>query len=279
MNDNYGLALRITDSEKERDNFPKTFWEILLFTSGKAEIRNGANCFCLNQRERDNIFINSRYIALGFDPRLVNSAFHPEQILEAGIKPADPAGVLDLFWADCFIHREGELPGPIVLYPQSTQFLEEIFNKIRDELTNKSNPYWPYRTRSFLIEALIHLGRIFHQPVQVPDKVTGLIHPAEKVRLYLSTHYSEKISLAGLTREFCTNKTTLEEKFFDLTGKTVFGYLRELRLSIARNLLQETTLPVSEIASKTGFSDPTHFGRVFQKTFRQLPASYRKNFK
>ena len=159
----------------------------------------------------------------------------------------------------------GEIPAPLVLYPNSVFFLSDNFQKIRAELEARSNLFWPCRTRSFLIEILLHLGQIYHQPGQIPDKTSrNPDHPAEKVRLHLQTHYSEKISLAGLSQEFCTNKTTLEEQFTALTGKTVFDYLRELRLSVARNLLQETSLPVSEIAEKTGFSDPTHFGRIFR---------------
>jgi AraC family L-rhamnose operon regulatory protein RhaS len=287
MINNSNLAVKITDSENERKDFPDTFWEIVLFIDGVTDVRIGSQnfsikapvCYCLNRKESFNVLNRSRFLALGFDPRMVNSTFNPEQISRSRPMPEDYAGRLDLFWADCFIRDSGELLKPVILYPQSVRFLEENFIKIGDELTNKPDSYWPCRVRSFLIESLLHIGRIFHQPGRIPDKTPGIPdHPSEKVRLYLQTHYSEKISLNGLANMFCTNKTSLEENFAELTGKTVFAYLRDLRISLARNLLQETTLTVAEVALMAGYADPTHFGRIFKKYLKELPVRYRKRF-
>jgi transcriptional regulator GlxA family with amidase domain len=41
-------------------------------------------------------------------------------------------------------------------------------------------------------------------------------------------------------------------------------------------MLRDTTLPISEVAERTGFGDATNFGRAFRKSVGQLPSEYRK---
>ncbi len=71
---------------------------------------------------------------------------------------------------------------------------------------------------------------------------------------------------AYLSREF-------SKYFNDLT----FGeYIRKLRIEKAMTLLESDEHSLGEIAYLTGFSDQSHFTRVFKKHTRQSPSQYRK---
>ncbi len=63
------------------------------------------------------------------------------------------------------------------------------------------------------------------------------------------------------------------------TGKTLHAYLIEYRLHMAKNYLRTTTLNVTAIAEKTGFSSYTYFIKLFRERTGVSPLQYRKTHK
>ncbi len=59
------------------------------------------------------------------------------------------------------------------------------------------------------------------------------------------------------------------------TQKTLHAYLLDYRIQMAKNLLVATTLSVTQIAEKTGFSSYTYFIRLFRERTGQSPLKYR----
>jgi AraC family transcriptional regulator len=55
------------------------------------------------------------------------------------------------------------------------------------------------------------------------------------------------------------------------------SYLLQRRLARAHQLLQQTKLPVSEIALSTGFSDQSHFAKHFRRLTGMAPGQARWN--
>jgi AraC-like DNA-binding protein len=53
-------------------------------------------------------------------------------------------------------------------------------------------------------------------------------------------------------------------------------YLTRIRMERARQLLETTPLPVTEIADKAGFANSEHFTRQFKKSFNMAPSQYRQ---
>lgn len=61
------------------------------------------------------------------------------------------------------------------------------------------------------------------------------------------------------------------------TGRTINEYGQYLYLEEARRLLIDTNMSISSIITKIGFSNRTHFYRLFEKTYGQTPQSYRSS--
>ena len=56
------------------------------------------------------------------------------------------------------------------------------------------------------------------------------------------------------------------------------SYLQNLRMSKAKELLQDTDKTISEIAYELGFSHSQHFHQAFnKKTFDTVPSVFKKN--
>ena len=59
-------------------------------------------------------------------------------------------------------------------------------------------------------------------------------------------------------------------------GMSPTNYIAERRIEHATKLMQETDLPISEIALRAGFSSQSHFTTSFRRLARVTPRSYRK---
>ena len=57
-----------------------------------------------------------------------------------------------------------------------------------------------------------------------------------------------------------------------------FGdYIRKLRIDKATGLMESTDYSLTEIAYLTGFSDQSHFTRIFKQHTGMVPSAYKKN--
>jgi YesN/AraC family two-component response regulator len=73
------------------------------------------------------------------------------------------------------------------------------------------------------------------------------------------------------------NPTYLSREFARYFDDLSFGeYIRKLRIDKALQLLNTTTYSLGEIAYLTGFSDQSHFARIFKQHTGQRPSAYRK---
>lgn len=63
--------------------------------------------------------------------------------------------------------------------------------------------------------------------------------------------------------------------FKRVTGKSPILYLRDLRLDKAKDLIENTSLPIAIIADRIGFSSVSHFSTAFRKSFGVSPREAR----
>lgn len=84
--------------------------------------------------------------------------------------------------------------------------------------------------------------------------------------------------LKKISNDLELNPSYLSREFSKYFEDLNFGeYVRKLRIEKAINLIQNTTYTLTEIAYMTGFSDQSHFTRIFKLHTGKNPSSYRKN--
>jgi len=85
------------------------------------------------------------------------------------------------------------------------------------------------------------------------------------------------LSLKEISRELDVNPSYLSREFSRYFDNLSFGeYIRKLRLEKAIQFLQSSKYSLTEIAYLTGFSDQSHFTRIFKKNVGENPSAYRK---
>lgn len=104
------------------------------------------------------------------------------------------------------------------------------------------------------------------------SKADSLIN---QIQSYLSTHYTDKISLKDVAREFHINYYYLSHLFQEKLRISPFRYLTELRINQACHLLSNTTFSVGRIASMIGYANQSTFQVQFKKYKGQSPLQYR----
>ena len=88
--------------------------------------------------------------------------------------------------------------------------------------------------------------------------------------------YSEKITIEALAHIARMSRNAYISKFKRVIGCTPAKFLRKHRVDMAKQLLAETSLTESEIASAVGFTDTSHLIKVFLSELGVTPSAYRK---
>lgn len=93
---------------------------------------------------------------------------------------------------------------------------------------------------------------------------------------WLQEHLASPITMQTLAEHLELSTRTLNRRFRLATGMSPGQYLGTLRMSLARDLLRHSNLPVSEIAWKTGLQDVSYFGQLFRRHAGVTPLAYRE---
>ena len=146
------------------------------------------------------------------------------------------------------------------------------------------NPYKGDLLQLFLlsksIELLVLCAESCDQAMQ--QKPEFIKSPGDKeklnaVRELINQRLDSPPNLSEIARTVGLNEYKLKRGFKELFRTTVFGYLAEQRLLLARQYLQDTQKTAAEIAAELGYATPQHFNNAFKKRFGTPPVKVRKN--
>ncbi|MDQ8181211.1 AraC family transcriptional regulator [Pelagicoccus sp. SDUM812005] len=127
-------------------------------------------------------------------------------------------------------------------------------------------------------KSLEWLALILDQPVFSPCRAIAPLRDAREqnalaaaARL-MEQRFAEDHSIANLSRAVHLNEFKLKRGFKELYGTTIFGYLRQIRMEKAREMLRQPNASVIETANAVGYSNPSHFARAFKQAFGINPS-------
>ncbi len=89
----------------------------------------------------------------------------------------------------------------------------------------------------------------------------------------------EDYNVDQLARDVAMSRTNLYAKLRNMLGISPAEFMRNVRLKAAAQLLADTSLSVSEVASRVGFATARNFSASFKKTFGVLPSEYKASGK
>lgn len=100
--------------------------------------------------------------------------------------------------------------------------------------------------------------------------------PIRVAKKYVQEHYREPITLEDVCAMTGFSVSYFSLLFKKETGEGFAKYLSNVRVDRAKELLQDTDLPISEVCREVGYSDMKHFVQLFRKATGLNPGQYRK---
>lgn len=136
------------------------------------------------------------------------------------------------------------------------------------KMTEEKNPE---TIREYCAKIYQMLLLLSHCAVQQP-------YPEELQRAvtFISQYLSQRLTLEDICNAAHCGRSTLQWQFKHYMDSSPIRYLTESRMKYALKLLENTQLPVKEIAQKCGYSDQLYFSNTFRSHYGKSPREYRK---
>ena len=93
--------------------------------------------------------------------------------------------------------------------------------------------------------------------------------------LYVNAHYKERITLSDLSERFGFNRTYICNLFSKYLNTSLSGYMTDIRMKKANEMLKDENLMLKEIAYSLGYKEYYHFYKVFKGYYGYSPNEHR----
>ncbi|HEY4286291.1 MAG TPA: AraC family transcriptional regulator [Puia sp.] len=148
--------------------------------------------------------------------------------------------------------------------------LKNMLEKIFFLFNQRKAPFTLIQLRHLIAGYLLEV-------IACSEEQTGEKKPArlETIDIFLKEKLDEPIALQDLANIAGLSLSRFKSWFKTATGMTPLDYVLRYKLKIARQLLEDDRLSVTEIAFKTGFQNPQYFATVFRKFTGMRPSDCR----
>lgn len=97
----------------------------------------------------------------------------------------------------------------------------------------------------------------------------------ELLKDYIDEHFGQDLSLDALGEVVHLHPAYLSRIFKEVTDVNLSGYITDVRMQKAAELLERTNLKVNEVMKRVGYQKSQHFSRLFKEKFGVTPKEYR----
>lgn len=160
---------------------------------------------------------------------------------------------------------------PVIQIKRTNSF-NKIIKLIENETTFKSKDETNEYMKNLLISMLfIEIAR----DIIYSTQSIGSVY-VKKTCDYIHSNYEDDIKLDDVANLLFVHPSYLRKLFKEELNETFVGYLTNIRIERAKQLLSNSSLPMVEISEAIGIKNREHFQRIFTKSVGITPGSYRK---
>lgn len=150
--------------------------------------------------------------------------------------------------------------------------LVEIYEAKKDESESKITTQ--VRTKIILLQFIFEMWK---KGFVIENDTSGRNTVEKEMVSYIQQNFTGKISLREFGEQFHLSEKYISRYFKEHFHITLSQYVTYLRLEHAKQLLQDTDIPVTDVAMQSGYQNVSYFIRSFQKAYAVSPLKYRKN--
>ena len=150
--------------------------------------------------------------------------------------------------------------------------LIEIYMAKKDE--SESKIATQVRTKIILLQFILEMWK---KGFVIENDTSGRNTVEKEMVSYIQQNFTGKISLREFGEQFHLSEKYISRYFKEHFHITLSQFVTYLRLEHAKQLLQDTDIPVTDVAMQSGYQNVSYFIRSFQKAYAVSPLKYRKN--
>ncbi len=150
--------------------------------------------------------------------------------------------------------------------------LIEIYMAKKNESESKITTQ--VRTKIILLQFILEMWK---KGFVIENDTSGRNTVEKEMVSYIQQNFTGKISLREFGEQFHLSEKYISRYFKEHFHITLSQYVTYLRLEHAKQLLQDTDIPVTDVAMQSGYQNVSYFIRSFQKAYAVSPLKYRKN--
>ncbi|GEM_PF-1066652 len=145
------------------------------------------------------------------------------------------------------------------------------------------NKYKNIFTEKKTAELLIHIAQVLdtlpckaslHHSCLSQESVSRV----KRVIQILEKTPQHHITIIELARQVGTNESYLKKHFKEVTGKTIYAYLLEQRMLLAKQLIANGNIDMQQVSQLTGYKRKHHFFEAFKRHFGFVPLTIKTFF-
>lgn len=258
------------DSNFSYDGESHDFWEMVYIDKGKVEISTDNGIFILGQEEiffhKPNEFHSIKaydsspnFFVVSFEcnsPQMANfENYHTK--LSKTLKPIISSIITE--------------SNHTYAIPKNDINLKKL--KIRD-----SSEIGGEQLVKIYLEQLfiIMLRDILKKETRVfPSKELLENHLVSLIKNYINLNLKNPFTLKDVCRNLNYGKSYLCKVFHTYTGYSIMNYVTEEKIKLAKQLIRENNLNITEISNELSFDNPQYFSRVFKRVTSLTPTEFK----
>lgn len=129
--------------------------------------------------------------------------------------------------------------------------------------------------RGLMIRLLHHLCEDYTIQLHTDNKESQEKAFLFELERYIQKHY-DTVSARQLEKQFHYHRNYYNLILKKYRGKSYQQYVTDVRMKYARQLLEQTTIPIKQIANQVGYENISHFYHLFENHFKKSPKEIRK---
>lgn len=191
-----------------------------------------------------------------------------------GIKSSALADLLGLESSNPILQTITNPDSTFLFYEYMSEEMQRILKQLPE--INEQNPLSHFYIK-LKIQELIYL--LFNKLLTRENQKQQRISNAELDRLFviranLLADLSQPPQLPALAKMAGMSETKMKQLFRQVFGDSIYNYFQQARMDEAAFLLRQSGYTVSEVGYRLGFTNLSHFSRLFQKHFGNTPKKY-----
>jgi AraC-like DNA-binding protein len=156
------------------------------------------------------------------------------------------------------------------MWPEIEQVLEHIAMINFNEVLGKF--YFKIKVEELiyhLIDKLLKRESVVQRRIGKDD--ADKIH---EIKNEILNDFRKPPVLALLSRKHGISQTKMKSLFRQIYGDTIYNHFQKARMYEAVMLLKNSGLTISQVSDRLGFSNLSHFSRLFKKHYKQSPKKF-----